>query len=70
MWRFRTPLRRKVLAALLGSFGVVLWVLAVLLHVTPADARDVNYPHIQERLLGIVAGGAAITGSIALIAAG
>src|SRR5579871_5575625 len=70
VWRFRTPLRRKVLAALLGSFGVVLWVLAVLLHVTPADARDVNYPHIQERLLGIVAGGAAITGSIALIAAG
>jgi hypothetical protein len=69
MWvRYLT--RRRVLAASLALFGIVLWVTAVAVQVTPSRARDVNLPYFEERLLGIVIGGAAVAGGIILIAAG
>lgn len=61
-------LRRK-LGASLALVGVLLWVAAVLVHVTPAGDRDVTFPHFEARLLSIVGGGAAVAGGIVLIAA-
>jgi hypothetical protein len=54
----------------LALVGVLLWVTAVVLHVAPADARDVTFPHIEARLLAIVTGGASVGGGIMLLAAG
>jgi len=62
--------RKRILAASLAVFGIALWVMAIALHVTPANARDVNFPHFEARLLAIVAGGVAVTGGIVLLAAG
>ena len=61
---------RRTLAASLALVGIVLWVAAVAVHVTPADARDVTIPHIEARLMGIVTGGASVAGGIILIATG
>jgi hypothetical protein len=58
------------LAASLAVFGIALWAAAILLHVTPANERDVNFPHFQERLMAVVIGGAAVTGGIILLAVG
>ena len=65
--RTRTRIRR--LAAVFASLGLLTWVLAATLHVTPADARDVSVSHIGDRLVGTVAGGALVAGGIALLAA-
>lgn len=65
--RKRSRIRR--LAAACASLGLVIWLLAVTLHVTPADARDVSVSHIRDRLVGIVTGGAFVAGGIALLAA-
>jgi hypothetical protein len=67
--RPRRRTRIKAAASALAAVGVLLWVIAATLHVTAADARDVAVGHIGDRTLGIVAGGAAIAGSIALLAA-
>lgn len=61
-------LRRK-LGASLAFVGLLLWVAAVLVHVTPVGDRDVTFPHFEARLLSIVSGGAAVAGGIVLIAA-
>jgi hypothetical protein len=58
------------LAAGLALFGIALWIMAIVLHVTPANARDVNFSYFQARMLGIVTGGAAVTAGIVLLAAG
>jgi hypothetical protein len=58
------------LAASLFLFGIALWAAAILLHVTPAEERAVNFPHFRERLVAVVIGGAAVTGAIILLAAG
>jgi hypothetical protein len=49
--------------------GISLWLTAVALHVVPPAARDVTFPHLEARLLGIVMGGASVAGGIVLIAA-
>jgi hypothetical protein len=59
----------KAAASALAVVGVLLWVIAATVHVTAADARDVAVTHIGARSLGIIAGGVAIAGSIALLAA-
>ena len=61
--------RRKVLGTSLALLGFSLWVAAVVVRVTPVDVRDVTIPHIEARLLSIVAGGAAVAGGIVLMAA-
>ncbi len=51
-------------------FGDFPLVSAATLHVSPAGARDVTFPHMELRLLGIVVGGASVAGGIGLFAAG
>ncbi len=69
--RHRLTRSRKIgLGTGLAVFGLLLWVTAIVLHVTPADARDVTFPHIEARLLAIVTGGASVGGGIILMAAG
>ena len=68
--RPRRRTRIKAAASALAVVGVLLWVIAATLHVGAAEARDVAVDHIGGRSLGIVAGGVAIAGSIALLAAG
>jgi hypothetical protein len=48
---------------------LLIWAIAATLHVTPADARDVNVAHVGDHLLGIVTGGVFVAGGIALLAA-
>jgi hypothetical protein len=60
---------KRKLGAALTIMGVFLWVGAIMLHITPADARDVTFPHIEARLLAIVTGGASVAGGIILLAA-
>jgi len=52
-----------------ASLGLLIWVIAATLHVTPADARDVNVGHVGDRLLGIATGGGLVASGIALLAA-
>jgi hypothetical protein len=67
--QFLTRARKRKIAAALTVLGIFLWLTAVMLHVGPADARDVTFPHMEARLLGIVAGGASVAGGIVLFAA-
>jgi hypothetical protein len=67
--QFLTRPRRRGIAAALAVIGVSLWLGAVLLHVSPTDGRDVTFPHLEARLLGIVAGGASVAGGIVLLVA-
>ena len=67
--QFLTPVRRRRIAAALAVLGISLWLGAVVLNVSPRDGRDVSFPHLEARLLGIVAGGASIVGGIVLFAA-
>jgi hypothetical protein len=68
--RFLTWSWRATLGTALVLLGISLWVAGVVLHATPADARDVTFPHLEARLLGIVTGGASVAGGIILMAAG
>ena len=61
--------RVRAMAAALALLGLLLWVSAASLHVTPADQRDVDLGHVGDRSLGIVAGGVSIVGGIALLVA-
>jgi hypothetical protein len=67
--RHPTPIRKRTAGTILAVIGISVWVTAVVLRITPADARDVSFAHMEARLLGIVAGGAAVAGGIVLIAA-
>ena len=64
----RTRTRLRALSAFLGIVGLLLWVAAATLHVTPVGARDVAVGHIEGRSLGIVSGGLAVAAGIALFA--
>jgi hypothetical protein len=64
-----TRTRRRKFASALMVLGISLWVGAIMLHITPADARDVSFPHMEARLLAIVTGGALVAGGIAIFAA-
>ena len=55
--RFLTPARKRGVAVALAALGMSLWLGAVMLRVTPPDQRDVSFPHLEARLIGIVAGG-------------
>ncbi|HEY3912026.1 MAG TPA: hypothetical protein VGM07_19370 [Stellaceae bacterium] len=67
--RFLTCARKRRIATALIVLGISLWLTAVALHVVPPAARDVTFPHLEARLLGIVMGGASVAGGIVLIAA-
>ena len=67
--RSRTRTRIKVAAGAFACLGLLLWVIAVTLHVTPPSARDVDLGHTGDRSLGVVAGGVFIVGGIALLMA-
>jgi hypothetical protein len=64
-----TCAQKRAIGAALTVLGISLWLGAVTLHVTPIADRDVNFPHIEARLLAIVTGGASVTGGIVLLAA-
>jgi hypothetical protein len=66
---FLTRARKRSLGTAFAVLGIFLWVGALVLHVSPANAHDVNLPHLEARLLGIVTGGAAVAGGIILFAA-
>jgi hypothetical protein len=68
--RILTRARRRISAAVLALIGVLTWAAAVNVHVTPADARDVNFSHVTMHLVGVITGGATLAGAIVLIAAG
>jgi hypothetical protein len=59
---------RRRLGTSLALLGVTVWITAAALHVTPANVRDVTFPHMEVRLLGIVTGGASVAGGIILMA--
>jgi hypothetical protein len=65
--RTRTRTRIKVAAGAFTCLGLLLWVIAGTLHVTPPSARDVDLGHTGDRSLGVVAGGVLIVGGIALL---
>jgi hypothetical protein len=65
--RRRTRTRIKIAAGALACLGLLLWVSAATLHVTPPSARDVDLGHTGDRSLGVVAGGIFIVGGIALL---
>ena len=65
---FVTCAQKRGIGAALAVLGISLWLGAVALHVTPIAERDVNFPHMEARLLAIVTGGASVTGGIALLA--
>jgi len=67
--RSRTRTRIKVAAGAFACLGLLLWVIAVTLRVTPPSARDVDLGHTGDRSLGVVAGGVFIVGGIALLMA-
>ncbi|MGH7117192.1 MAG: hypothetical protein ACREE9_22200 [Stellaceae bacterium] len=67
--RFLTCARKRGIGTALVVLGICLWLAAVALHVAPPSARDVSFPHFEARLIGIVTGGAAVTGGIVLFAA-
>lgn len=67
--RFLTCAQKRGIGTALVVLGISLWLAAVALHIAPPSARDVTFPHFEARLLGIVAGGVAITGGIVLFAA-
>ena len=67
--RSRTRTRIKVAAGAFACLGLLLWVIAATLHVTPPSARDVDLGHTGDRSLGVVAGGVFIVGGIALLMA-
>jgi hypothetical protein len=67
IWRTRT--RIKIAAGASACLGLLLWVIAATLHVTPPRARDVDLGHTGDRFLGVVAGGVFIAGGIALLVA-
>ncbi len=67
--RFLSCAQKRAIGTALVVFGICLWLAAVALHVAPPSARDVTFPHFEARLLGIVTGGAAVTGGIILFAA-
>jgi hypothetical protein len=68
--RYSTWSWRVTVGTALALLGVSLWVAAVVLQVTPADARVVTFPHFEIRLLAIVTGGAMVAGGIILLATG
>jgi hypothetical protein len=68
--RIWTRARRRMAAAILATLGVTLWAVATTVYLTPASARDVSIPHITDRLVGVVGGGATLAGAIVLLAAG
>jgi len=65
---FPTCGQKRGIGAALTVVGMSLWLAAVALHITPITERDVNFPHMEARLLAIVTGGASVTGGIALLA--
>ena len=67
--QFLTRARKRKIGAALAALGIFLWLSAVTQHVGPAGARDVTFPHMELRLLGIVVGGASVAGGIVLFAA-
>lgn len=67
--QFLTRARKRRIGAALALLGISLWLMAVVLHVSPTDGRDVTFPYLKARLIGIVAGGASVTGGIVLFAA-
>lgn len=67
--QFLTRAGKRGIGAALVIFGICLWVTAVTLHVAPPDMRDVTFPHLEARLIGIVAGGVSLTSGIVLLAA-
>jgi len=64
----RKRARGIALAAIFVAVGMLLWVAAATLHVAPAQDRDVSFGHLEARSLGVVAGGVAVAGGIALLA--
>ena len=54
----------RVVGAALALLGVLLWVIAA---VAPAAASDVTIDHMMDRSLGVIAGGGATVGGIALL---
>jgi hypothetical protein len=67
----RAKKRKHRTGLVLASFGVAIWIAAVAVHHAAAPAGDIGgepAPHRMLRSLGIIAGGAAVTGGIALIA--
>ena len=67
--QFLTRSGKRGIGAALAVFGICLWVTAVTLHVAPPNMRDVSFPHLEARLIGIVTGGVSVTGGIVLLAA-
>jgi hypothetical protein len=66
--RFLTRGVKLKLGAALMVLGIFLWVGAIMLHITRADARDVTFAHMEARLVAIVIGGASVAGGIVLLA--
>lgn len=69
MLKYKKRSIQKKLGVLLAVFGVSVWVSAAVLHIRPADVRDVAIGHIEARSLGIVGGGISVAGGIVLLAA-
>ncbi len=69
IWHSRKRTRIRAVGMVFAFLGLLTWVIAATLHVTRADARDVNVGHVGDRVLGIATGGALVASGIALLAA-
>lgn len=65
---FLTRAHRRRAGTGLAVLGLAVWLAAVALHVSPAAASDVSFPHFEARLLAVVTGGALVAGGIILAA--
>lgn len=64
--RYPTGIRRRGLGTILSLFGILLWFTAAP-YLAAADARDISLRHVEERSLGVIAGGVSVAGGIVLL---
>jgi hypothetical protein len=58
---------RRVLGTALAVLGMMVWTISATLRVTPREHSDVSIGHIEDRLVGVIAGGALVAGGVILL---
>jgi hypothetical protein len=66
--RRRMRAQRRVLGTTLAVLGITVWVSSATLRLTSHDHRDVSIGHIEDRLVGVISGGALVAGGVILLA--
>jgi len=65
--RYPPSIRRRGLGTILSLFGILLWFTAAAPYLAAADARNISLRHVEQRSLGVIAGGVSVAGGIVLL---